>query len=647
MNTSAELHWLPPHPDFRAGLLAAKNCLAADPAAGLDRVSCVANHRLDFMQTLQLDRLLTSRVEIERSQWGEARIALLGSATVDHLLPAIRVAGARRKIRVTPYVSGFGQHRQELMMPNSGLYAFRPDFILLGLDAREFIGEIPLGAAEDQVAQAITRAIQGLKDLWRLARTQLHAVVIQQTLVHPGFPVFGGLDGAVPGTPRALVSRFNAALRIAAAEESVLLLDLDPWIESQGRDVWLDRVRWYHAKQLIAPTAAVFYGDLVARLIAASRGQSSKCLVLDLDNTIWGGVIGDDGIDGIVLGEGSGPGEAFAAFQRYAQLLGQRGVILAVCSKNDLDVAQAAFRDHPEMVLSTDDIAVFVANWNDKPSNLREIASRLNIGLDSLVFFDDNPAEREIVRQNLPEVAVPEVPADCADYVRCLGEAGYFEAVVFTDEDRARGRQYLANAERQAASGGSTDLDGFLASLQMKLTMSSFTDTDMPRIVQLTGKTNQFNLTTRRHGREQMEAFAGDPNVLTFSFRLSDKFGDNGLISVLIAVPDGAGRLRIDTWLMSCRVLGRQVEEEIVNQLVRAADALGVKTLVGEYIPTAKNGMVKDLYARMGFEAASGPGDDGRTLWTLNLSDYNSRNTHIEMQEPGAPARDVIVLTAE
>ena len=235
----------------------------------------------------------------------------------------------------------------------------------------------------------------------------------------------------------------------------MLLLDLAGWAQTHGMERWFDRTRWFHAKQLVAPTAAVFYGDLVGRMVAAVRGASAKCLVLDLDNTLWGGVIGDDGLSGIVLGQGSAAGEAFVAFQHYVRQLAERGVILAVCSKNDPAVAEEAFT-HADMVLRRDDIAVFVANWEDKPANLRRIAEALNIGIDSLVFFDDNPAEREIVRQTLPDVRVLEVPADCTEYVNCLAESGCFEAVGFTQEDQARGKQYAANAERQKAAG--TDL---------------------------------------------------------------------------------------------------------------------------------------------------------------------------------------------
>ncbi len=630
---SLELHWLPPHADARAALAAAKAMLPADPAGALAAIGAIANHRLDYLVTLQVDRLLATALAAAPATWPEVRLALLGSTSTEHLLAPIRVAGAQRRLRITAFSGGFGQFRQELLLPGSELRRFAPNVVLLALTRADILQSPPLGAARKDVADSVAAAIAGITELWRIARGDLGATIIQQTFLHAEYPLFGNLDGAIATSPRALTDALNQALREAAAREGVALLDLDHWAQAHGRDAWFDVVRWHHAKQQIAPTAAVFYGDLVARLIAAQRGLSSKCLVLDLDNTLWGGVIGDDGLDGIVLGQGSAAGEAFVAFQHYAKLLSQRGIILAVCSKNDPPVAEAAFRDHPEMALRREDFAAFVANWQDKPSNLRAIASALNIGADSLVFFDDNPAERDIVRRTLPEIAVPEVPAESSGYIRCLAEAGYFEAIAFTADDQARAGQYRANAERSRSAESVTDVGAFLAALEMRMVVSPFTAIDLPRIAQLTGKTNQFNLTTRRHSQETLAAFAADPRAITMSFRLLDKFGDNGLISVLIALPDAAdpATVRIDTWLMSCRVLGRQVEEEIINQLCAAASARGARTIVGEYIPTARNGMVADLYPRLGF--ASLPGSADSTLWSLDVAAHAATTTAIAIDD--------------
>ncbi|MDB5394397.1 MAG: methoxymalonyl-ACP biosynthesis protein [Rhodospirillales bacterium] len=627
---SLDLHWLAPHPALRPAIKAAQASLESDAAKSFADLRLLAGHRLDFLTTMQVDRLADAAFRAAPAMWPEIRLAMLGASSMEHLRAPIRVAGARRGLQITPFIGGFGRFRQELIQPDSQLHAFKPDVLLLSLRTADVIERLPLGTTSEQVDAAVAAGVQSLVDLWRIARTEIRAAVIQQTFLNTDYPVFGNFDGAVAASSHSITDRLNRALRDAAAIESVMLLDVALWSAVQGLTPWYDPVRWHHAKQLIAPSAAVFYGDLIGRLLAAMRGLSAKCLVLDLDNTLWGGVIGDDGLNGIVLGQGSGAGEAFIAFQAYAKLLSQRGVILAVCSKNTHEIAEAVFLDHPDMVLKREDIAAFVANWNDKPSNLREIARTLNIGIDSLVFFDDNPAEREIVRQILPEVAVPEVPEDAAHFVSCLAEAGYFEAIAFTEEDRARAGQYRANSERSQVMQSGTDTGAFLTSLDMKMTVAPFTTVDLPRITQLANKSNQFNLTTRRYTHDQMAAFAASATVVTLSFRLVDKFGDNGLIGVLIALPDAADSqvLRIDTWLMSCRVLGRQVEAETINQLYRIARDRGFTTLVADYIPTSKNGLVRDIYARMGFTHIAGDAGSA-TQWSLPVADFQPTETAI------------------
>ena len=626
-----DLHWLPRHPDLRGAMAHVQSQLDAGPEQLGTAMMQLANHRMDYLETLRIDRLAKAALNQPPEGWPQVRLALLGSCSAEHLLPTITVGGIRRRLWITPFVGGFGQYRQELMDPRSELRRFAPHVVLLALQPGDLVDALPLGATREQVGRAIDRAIEGVTALWKMARCELGATVIQQSFIHTGDPLFGNLDGLVPASPRAVTDRLNQAMRDAAAREGVLVLDLAHWAETHGRDAWFDPVRWHFAKQLVAPGAAVFYGDLVGRMLGALRGRSSKCLVLDLDNTLWGGVIGDDGLDGIVLGQGNAAGEAFIAFQAYVRRLAERGVILAVCSKNDQAVAESAFRQHPEMVLKRDDIAAFVANWQDKPTNLREIARTLNIGLDSLVFFDDNPAEREIVRQNLPEVAVAEVPPEVTGFSRCVAEGGWFEAVSFTAEDQQRGKQYLANQHRESALSSATNMDDFLASLEMRMLAAPFNRIDLPRIAQLTGKTNQFNVTTRRYSQEELAAFAADPDTVALSFRLTDKFGDNGLICVLIALPDHAEHdaLRINTWLMSCRVLGRQVEEEVINQLSMIAHERGFARIIGEYIPTAKNGMVRDLYQRMGFVRVS-PEDAATSLWSMAVPDNPPHRTSID-----------------
>ena len=374
------------------------------------------------------------------------------------------------------------------------------------------------------------------------------------------------------------------------------------------------------------------YGELTLRVIAARRGRSAKSLVLDLDNTLWGGVIGDDGLGGIVLGQGSAEGEAFLQFQRYAKALAQRGVILAVCSKNDEANAREAFEKHPEMVLRETDIAAFIANWDDKATNLRRIAAELNIGLDSLVFVDDNPFERNIVRRELPEVQVPELPEDPSLFDITISDAGYFEALEITNEDLTRGASYQVTRALRRGDVATSDLDGYLASLEMQLLWRRFNQNSLKRLTQLINKTNQFNLTTRRYTEAQIAAIMEDPDAVALYLRLVDRYADHGIIGVLIGQRCADGALEMDSWLMSCRVLGRGVESAILSVLIDQARHRGDRAIVGRYRPTPKNGMVRDLYSRLGFDLV-GLEDGGETVWTLDPATAALDTPHIDIRE--------------
>jgi FkbH-like protein len=630
------MNWLPAPADFRGDLRAALK--AGEPAERVERLSALAQYRLGPLETIQLERALSSLPGDQTPGLASVRLAVLASATVDHLKPAIRVAGLRRQLLIDVRLGSYGQYRQELLDSSSSLHRFGPEIVLLSLTAREVIAGVPLDATAAQADAAVGRYVDELRMLWRKARETLGASVIQQTFLDVTEPVFGSFDRLVPGAPGHVISRLNQRVSEAAGADGVMLLDVAGASARDGLEAWFDLTRWLLGKLEIAPSAGPAYGELVARIIAAWRGLSRKCLVLDLDNTLWGGVIGDDGPEGIVLGEGSAVGEAYLAVQRYARQLRERGVILAVCSKNDPTTAEAVFRDHPDMVLRRSDIAAFVANWDDKAVNLRRIANQLNLGMDSLVFVDDNPAERARIRQSLPMVAVPELPADPGRYVRCLAEAGYFEAVTFTADDRQRGEQYAANVSREALLTASENMDDFLRGLEMSVISGPFLAVDLPRIVQLINKTNQFNPTTRRHSAEDVSRFLATDGCLTLQFRLSDRFGDNGLVSAMILLPDSTATdtLEIDTWVMSCRVFGRHLEDEAMNLAVEAARALGVQALRADYIPTAKNAVVAELYPTLGFEPVSVATDDeGTTRWLLPLGCYATRPTYITRRTQG------------
>jgi FkbH-like protein len=354
------------------------------------------------------------------------------------------------------------------------------------------------------VDAGIEAVIGEIEQCWKLGQDSFACPIIQQTILNVFPSLLGSNEHRLPGSKRAIVARINALLPLAADKNGVDLLDLNSRAAEDGLWGWHDPALWHRSKQEVTPAASPVYGDLVVRLLAAHQGLSRKCLVLDLDNTLWGGVIGDDGLGGIVIGQGSALGESYVALQLYAKELAKRGVMLAVCSKNDMANAVEPFAKHPDMVLRRDDFASFQANWNDKASNIRAIAQEINIGLDSLVFLDDNPFERTLVRQELPMVAVPEVSDEPVDMLRALSDAGYFETVNVTDEDRNRQRQYEINAQREASKASSTDVEGYLASLDMKLISSRFDDMSLQRIVQLINKTNQFNLTTKRYTADEV-----------------------------------------------------------------------------------------------------------------------------------------------
>ena len=617
MTATPTLHWLPDVKDWRPAITAFRQAAAKS----WDEAVRLAGHNLDFVKTSALDQAVQANFEAPPSGLAAppVRLALLGSATMAHLQPGLRVAALRRGLHLTIYENDYGQYMQELHDSHSALHRFKPDTILIALDAWHLTGGIDAAMTQAEADAAFEAARDRIMGIWRLARG-LGARVLHQTPL-PVIPeLIGANEQRLPGSRAGFIARLNAALRPMADEAGVSLVSLDARASVDGLSGWHDAALWHRAKQEVSPAAAPIYGELVARLLAAALGRSFKCLVLDLDNTLWGGVVGDDGMDGLILGQGSALGEAFASVQDYAREQSRRGVILAVCSKNDEANALEPFEKHPEMVLRRTDIASFVANWSDKASNIREIARQLNIGLDSLVFLDDNPFERNLVRAELPMVAVPEVPDDPALVPRVLADAGYFEALSITPEDLERGRLYQSNLARESLRASVTDMDSYLRDLQMRLVWSRFDTTGLARTTQLINKTNQFNLTTRRYSEDEVASVMNNADAFGLQLRLLDRFGDNGIIGIVIGrrTADAPRDILVDTWLMSCRVLGRGVEAATLDLVVRAARTLGGTRLIGEYVPTKKNGMVREHFPRLGF-ARLGEASDGSTRWVLDL----------------------------
>ncbi len=630
-----QLHWLPEHPGWRASLRA----LPAAPDPWTAAVA-LANTRLDFTRTNALDdtlaRALAGAVPGDTAA-KPIRLAILGASTLAHLHAGIRVAGLRRNIHITTYENDYGQYLQELLDSGSALHAFRPNAILFAFDAYHLTQGVHAALPAADVAAALAGTLAQIQQCWSLAQASFACPILQQTVLDVFAPSLGSNEHRLPGSRSRVVARLNEALRREADEAGVDLVALDAAAQRDGVRTWHDPALWHRSKQEVTPALSPTYGELVARVIAARQGRSSKCLVLDLDNTLWGGVIGDDGLDGIVLGQGSTMGEGFIAVQEYAKDLARRGVILAVSSKNDPANALEPFERHPEMVLRREDIASFRANWDDKAANIRVIAHDLNIGLDAMVFLDDNPFERNLVREQLPMVAVPEVPDDDPARVPgVLADAGYFESLGITADDLKRSAQYQDNRARDDLRATATDMESYLRALDMRLVWSRFDSVGQTRVVQLINKTNQFNLTTRRHQDADVEAVMADPHAFGLQIRLLDRFGDNGIIAIVIGRLTAPDTVTIDTWLMSCRVLGRGVERTTLNLVAAQAQALGATRLVGEYLPTKKNGMVAEHYTKLGFAPLAGEATGASTA-VLDLTAFTPQTTFIHVSEGSTP----------
>ncbi len=614
------LAWLPVDPNWqdRLSLFAQ----LADPGARWAEAVALAGCRIDMIQT---NRLARSAQRVFDDEAGippsvrRVRLAVLATSTVSHLLPGLFVAGLRRGLWLETFVTDYNQYFQALLDAGSALAAFAPTEVLLCFDARFMTSGLDTMADADAVAVLRAEKLAHLRRIWALCRDRLGCSVTQQAVLPLFDAILGANEHRLAGSPARFVHALNDDIRDAADTDNVAVLALDERCARHGLAAWYEPMIWFKAKQEVAPTAAPLYGDLALRLLDARQGRSRKALVLDLDDTLWGGVIGDDGVNGIVVGQGSATGESFLALQTYAKTLARRGIILAVCSKNDEANALLPFDSHPDMALRRSDISAFVANWDDKATNIRRLAAELNIGLDSLVFVDDNPFERELVRTELPMVAVPEVPDEPALVVGCLADAGYFESVGLTTDDRRRTELYRTNASRAALAAETTDLEQHLRSLDMRLIWRRFDRDGLARIVQLINKTNQFNLTTRRYTEAEVAALVGATDALGLQFRLTDRFGDNGMIAVVIGRHREAA-LEIETWLMSCRVLGRGVERATLSVLAGEASAVGLRSLVGTFRPTAKNGMVRDHYERLGFVRRSCEGE--QTTWALDLQTF-------------------------
>jgi FkbH-like protein len=545
------------------------------------------------------------------------RIALMGNGTLNFLADTLRLWMGLEGYAAEIYQCAYGSFRQEILDKQSIFHAFEPDIVWLLAGERDAnFGNIAPGADTATCEAAVSSIAGEWRQLWKLIRKNRPVRIIQCNLEEPLSRVFGHYEAAVQWSRSGLIHALNAKLADCALWDQVTVFDLNYVAAVFGLARWRDARQWHQSKHPFSPDAYGMVAHHFARLVASMLGNSRKCIVVDLDNTLWGGVVGDEGIEGIQLGDGPA-GEAFAAFQDYLKMLLDRGILLAVCSKNERAVAEEPFRSHPSMRLKLEDISCFRANWENKADNLRQIAKTLNIGLDALVFVDDNPTERELVRSQLPEVSVVALPEDPSDYSVALAASCFFETISFSREDAARGQLYRENALRDISMQAAADLNSFLRDLDMVAESGAPDRFRLPRMAQLLAKTNQFHLTTTRYCEAELLELAQNPDLWVRWFSLRDRFGDHGLISVAILRREDDA-LAVDTWAMSCRVFNRGMEEFILLEMLDAARALSVARLIGRYKPTAKNGPVADLYQRLGFSMEAT--DETGSRWVLNLA---------------------------
>lgn len=548
------------------------------------------------------------------------KIAIYGNYATQFFIKALRDNLKKLNLSVEIYQADYNQADIEFYDLGSKLFSFKPDYIILH-ESIENLKDNFYSFSQDQRETFANTALDRLASFSNI----LYENLPKTKMIYPDWE--SDLDMAYgnfyPNIPQSLdyqIRKFNWKL-FSLINESKNIITID----SNRLTLIVNEPKNYSLSVNADLQFSLKFLDLlsieIGKIIKSITGTTKKCIILDLDNTLWGGVIGDDGIEGIEIGN-LGIGKAFSKFQKWLKQLKNRGIILTVCSKNTESVAKEPFEKHQEMVLKLADIAVFVANWENKADNIRHIQSVLNIGFDSMVFIDDNPAERKIVIDNLPEVTVPELPEDPAYFLKYIQELNLFETFSISDNDKDRTKQYQEEAKRVEFSKSITNIDDYLKSLEMTASIEPFKKDDFSRIAQLTQRSNQFNLRTIRYTEDEIEKFANNNDYLTFSVKLKDKFGDYGLISVVI-VAIKQNEAFIDTWLMSCRVLKRGVEHIILNELVSKLKDQNVNNLIGEYIPSSKNALVADHFKKLGFV------DCDNHHYLLEISNYKNLDTHI------------------
>ena len=629
-NYYMNLEWLPsPPPDFNDQLT---NCLNEDSLEICIRE--LSSYGLNINQTDKLSRAIVDCME-DRTNFKlsvDFKLGIVSNTTSSFIIPSLIVSAARLGVLLKVIEAPYDQVMQVAYGENTAFEGEQLDAILVAIDDRGFPVNADSTVVSDK-SHSVRESIKYIKSIRNKLSSRYNSPCILQTCPHHLESLFGSYDAIDKNTSRYFLDSFNRLLIDECDNGGDYLLDVSSISEVVGLANWHDPVMYNLAKLPFSHSVVPLYADHVCRIIASITGLTRRALVLDLDNTLWGGVIGDDGLSGITLGQGDPVGEAYIEFQKTIVKLHNRGIVLSISSKNDDHIARSPFREHPDMILEEDHISVFQASWVDKVSNIKAIAQKLNLGLGSLVFVDDNPLERDLVRKHLPIVAVPELPQDPAHYSQALMAAGYFEAVYFLDEDRNRAKSYGGNAINLDVQDNEKDISVYLHTLNMQSTICPFDLKVIKRITQLVSKSNQFNLTTYRYSERDLISMIDDSDYFTLQVRLRDKFADHGMVSVVVCKRSDDEWV-IDLWIMSCRVLGRKLEDAVFNFVYESAKRERIKRIHGIYIPTERNNIVRDHYENLGFSNKGQADENGCVEWTI---DINSNNANMCFEEGDSP----------
>lgn len=559
----------------------------------------------------------------------EKKIAILGGSTTNDIRDITELFLLDYGIKPQFYMSEYNRYWQDAVFENPELQEFAPDIIFIHTTNRNIIKYPDVTCTKEEADAIFKDQLSHFETMWKAIADRYHCPVIQNNFEQPYFRLMGNRDCFDYRGRVNFINRLNMAFAdYAQSHEGFYINDINYLSACYGIDKWSEPAAWHMYKYAMCIPAIPDFAFNLAGIIKSVFGKNRKSLVLDLDNTLWGGVVGDDGVDGIEIGQETHMGQVYSEFQKYLALVKNTGVMLTVCSKNEEENAIAGLK-HPEGSLKPEDFIVIKANWDNKDRNIEAIANELNIGLDALVFLDDNPAERAIVSSQLPMVAVPEMTAP-EDYIRTVDRSHFFEITSFSGDDLKRNEMYKKNAERAAMQSQFADYGEYLTSLDMVGVIDDFLPIYLPRITQLTNKSNQFNLTTRRFTTSEMEEVFADESYIRLYGKLTDKFGDNGIVSVVIGKING-DTLDVILWLMSCRVLKRDMEYAMLDNLVERAAQKGIREIKGYYYPTAKNKMVKELYADFGFTKIS-EDEEGNTVWSLETAGYKNKNNYIKVE---------------